>query len=427
MAALKHAPLWQKALMLAVPIVVVAVLMLVGLARPRSVLKLAAVQEGGLRSEVTASGSLQARNTVEVGTQVSGTIARLYADYNSRVRKGQLIALLDTTLLKASVLDAQASYEKAQAQLILAENARKRSEALYQQQLISELDWNSAQADHQSAVSAATSARAQMERARINLSYAYIRSPMDGVVISRSVEVGQTVASSLNAPTLFVIADDLSRMQVSATVDEGDIGKVKVGQRVEFTVDAYPDETFEGTVAKIYLLPVTVQNVVSYTAIVDIANPGMKLLPGMTANITVVTQSVDDALLVPAAALKFQPPLDRPRGGSRPDSAHSRQNGAAPGQRTEDGRQSSGGRWSDGSASGQRSGAGGRTRVFVARKGKLQRVPVQVLLDNGVTAAVSGDLSAGDSVAVGYLNNNGKAKAAARNPFQPQRPGGRRR
>jgi HlyD family secretion protein len=426
---------WQKRILLGLAGITVIVLIVVLLARlsgPKATLKLAAVTSGGLRSEITASGTLQPNNTVEVGTQVSGTISKLFVDYNSRVRRGQLIAQLDTTFLAAAANDAGSSLQKAQAQLTLAAGNKRRADSLLGQQLISQADQESAAAQYEAAQADRNSATAQLERARINLNYASIRSPIDGIVISRNVEVGQTVAASLNTPTLFVIADDLRKMRVSATVDEGDIGKVAMGQRVEFTVDAYPDETFDGTVSKIYLQPTTVQNVVSYTTIIDISNKDLKLLPGMTANITVITQAVDSALLVPAAALNFQPVYTkRPKNGARPDSARSKRSGATAGQWAGRKRQPSdtvkgGARAAaDSAGRGQGQWGNGGNRVFIFKDKKLQRVPVRVLLNNGIFVAVAGALAAGDSVAVGYNNQTSKAKAAV-NPFQQQRPGGRR-
>jgi HlyD family secretion protein len=413
-----------------IAVIVVIIILLSRLAAPAATLKLAAVTSGGLRSEITASGTLQPNNSVQVGTQVSGTINKIFVDYNSRVRRGQLIAQLDTTFLAAAANDATSSLQKAQAQLTLAAGNKRRADSLFGQQLISQADQESAAAQFEAAKADRNSAAAQLERAQINLNYASIRSPIDGIVISRNIEVGQTVAASLNTPTLFVIADDLRKMQVSATVDEGDIGKVAVGQRVEFSVDAYPEETFDGTVSKIYLQPTTVQNVVGYTTIIAIANRDLKLLPGMTANISVVTQSVDSALLVPAAALSFQPVFaKRPKNGARSDSSKSRRTAAGAGQWA--GRKRAAGDTSGraGIAGADSAGRGrwnNGSRVFIVKDKKLKLVPVRILLNNGISVAVSGELAAGDSVAVGYNNQSSKAKAAV-NPFQQQRPGGNRR
>lgn len=370
-------------------------------------LKMAEVTRGNLRSEITASGTVQPNNTVQVGTQVSGTINRILVDYNSPVHRGQLIALLDTTFLNATASDARSSLQRADAQLTLAAGNKRRADSLFSQQMISQADHETAIAQYEAARADRNSSAAQLERAHINLAYATIRSPIDGIVISRNIEVGQTVAASLNTPTLFVIADDLRKMQVSAMVDEGDIGKVAAGQLVTFNVDAYPDDAFEGTVRKVYLQPTTVQNVVSYTTIIDVSNKDLKLLPGMTANITVISRSVDDALLVPAAALGFQPASGkRPKNGGRRDSA-------SPGRTA--------------ATAGQRPANQGGSRVFIVKEGRLKYVPVCVLLNNGISVAVTGDLIAGDSVALGYNGLTGKAKTAAVNPFQQQRSGGRRR
>ncbi|HTY08563.1 MAG TPA: efflux RND transporter periplasmic adaptor subunit [Candidatus Edwardsbacteria bacterium] len=425
---------WRKRALLGLAglaVIVLIIVLLSRLAAPAATVKLAAVSRGSLRTEITASGTVQPNNTVEVGTQVSGTINKIFVDYNSPVRQGQVIALLDTTFLGAAAADARSSLQRAEAQLTLAAGNKRRADSLYGQQLISQADHETAIAQYEAARADRNSSAAQLERAQINLAYATIRSPIDGIVISRNIEVGQTVAASLNTPTLFVIADDLRKMQVSAAVDEGDIGKVAVGQRVAFTVDAYPDLTFDGTVSKIYLQPTTVQNVVSYTTIIAVANKDRKLLPGMTANITVITQQVDDALLVPAAALSFQPAyVKRTGSGARADSARAgRANAAArqwAGRARPPADSARGGRpAADSGARGQRPWGSGGPRVFVVKDKKPQRVPVQVLLNNGISAAVVGALSEGDSVAVGYSSLGGKAKAAV-NPFQQQRPGGTR-
>lgn len=418
-AALIGRMLWWQRILAAVAVLALlagAATLVRSVSKPKAVLRLAAVTRGELHVEITSSGTLQARNTVEVGTQVSGTIARLYADFNGRVRRGQLLALLDTTFLQASVLDARANFQKAEAQLLLAENARKRSETLFQEKLIPELDWETVLAQYQSVLAARTSALAQLERARINLSYAYVRSPIDGIVISRNIEVGQTVAASLNAPTLFVIADDLAKMQISAMVDEGDIGKVAVGQKALFTVDAYPERSFRGTVSKIYLQPTTVQNVVSYTAIVELDNADLSLMPGMTANVTVITKEQPDALLVPVAALAFQPAGDKAAPGRRPSD-----DSAAAGNR----RQARPDSAAAGSPDGRRERPG--QRIFVSEGRGLRPVRVRVLLNNGIMAALSGEISEGDSVAVGYNNTGGKAGSKTRSPFQQQPPSGMRR
>ncbi|HMD67467.1 MAG TPA: efflux RND transporter periplasmic adaptor subunit, partial [Chitinivibrionales bacterium] len=218
----------------------------------------AAVTRGDLKVQVTATGSLNSFVTVQVGTQVSGTVARLFVDFNSRVKKGQVVALLDTMLLHAEVVDARASLVKAEAQLTLSTQNCARTRALFAKGLVAQADLDAAVSDSAGSASAKASAKAALDRAKINLNYATITSPITGVVINRAVDVGQTVAASFNTPTIFTIADDLTKMQVQASIDEADIGQVKVGQVANFTVDAYPARTFVGTVSQIRLQPTTV-------------------------------------------------------------------------------------------------------------------------------------------------------------------------
>ena len=270
--------------------------------------KTAVVGRGNIFVTVTATGTLNPLNSVQVGSQISGTIAELHADFNSRVRKGQLIALIDTTFLVASVRDAEASVQRARAQAKQAEIELDRAKTLAQKDLISKLELETAGVNHENAVASLESAEAQLDRAKINLKYASIRAPVDGVVVARNVDVGQTVAASFSAPTLFVIANDLKQMQLEANIDEADIGMIKVGQRASFTVNAYPEETFEGLVSQVRLEPVTVQDVVNYVIIVAVSNPEKKLMPGMTANLSVQVDERDNVLKVPNLALRFKPP-----------------------------------------------------------------------------------------------------------------------
>ncbi|MEK6571540.1 MAG: efflux RND transporter periplasmic adaptor subunit, partial [Bacteroidota bacterium] len=225
----------------------------------------AKLERGDISVTVTATGTLSAVTTVQVGTQVSGTIAKLFADYNSVVKKGQVVAIIDTTFLQTQVDDAEASLERAVAQVNQTQRDFGRTQDLLRKSLVSQADYDVAKTNYESAAAQRKSAQAALNRARINLKYATIRAPIDGVVISRNVDVGQTVAASLQAPTLFVIANDLTKMQVQANIDEADIGKVQVGQSVKFTVDAHPDQQFQGKVAQVRLQPNVIQNVVNYT------------------------------------------------------------------------------------------------------------------------------------------------------------------
>ncbi len=268
------------------------------------------VDRGDLKVVVTATGTLSADTTVQVGTQVSGVIDRILVDFNSVVKKGQVIAILDTTYLASSVEDAQAAMYRAQIQVDLTKVTYERDKELLSEKVLAQSDYDQAYADYMTALGNARSAQSALDRAKINLHYATIVAPVSGVVISRAVDRGQTVAASFSTPTLFAIANDLTKMQVQASIDEADIGKIKDGQTVTFTVDAYPDLTFSGTVSQIRLEPVILQNVVNYTVIVDVPNPDLKLMPGMTANITVMIQQAQNVLKMPASALKFWPPQD---------------------------------------------------------------------------------------------------------------------
>jgi len=264
------------------------------------------VKRGDLENLVSSTGTLSAIGTVEVGTQVSGTIDRVLVDFNDPVKKGQLVAVLDKRVLKSAVKDAEASLIRAKAQLELALADLKRSEKLYKDEMISEQAYTEARTAADTARASVISAETALERARANLNYADIRSPIDGTVIARNVEPGQTVAASFSTPTLFLIAADLSRMEIQALVDESDIGQIKEDMTVRFRVEAYPDRVFTGKVRQIRLQPSTVNNVVNYTVIVDADNPEGLLLPGMTATVDFVAQHLENVLLVPNAALRFK-------------------------------------------------------------------------------------------------------------------------
>ena len=281
----------------------------------------AAVEKTNVVSRVSTSGSLQAVVTVDVGSQVSGRIQALYADFNSKVRKGEKIAKIDPSLFQAAVVQAEANVTAARANVtrleVTAEDAErqaKRATEVFAQRLISETERDNAVATARAARASVEQAkgqllqsRAQLEQARTNLRYTDIVSPTDGVVISRAVNVGQTVAASLQAPVIFTIAQDLAKMEVHTNVAESDIGRLKPGMRVSFTVDAYPGEPFRGSIRDIRNAPQVVQNVVTYDAVIDVANDDLKLKPGMTATVSVVTDRRRDVLAIPNAALRFRP------------------------------------------------------------------------------------------------------------------------
>ncbi|HLF15611.1 MAG TPA: efflux RND transporter periplasmic adaptor subunit [Bacteroidota bacterium] len=269
-----------------------------------------AVSRGEIEKVVRATGTINPLQTVKVGSQVSGTVSRLFVDFNSVVTQGQIVAVIDSTFLSASVREAEANLQRSRAQLNESERSLNRTKELFAKDLVSQADLDAALTTYETSVAQMKQTEAALERARVNIRYAVIRSPIDGIVISRDVDVGQTVAASLSAPQLFAIANDLSRMQVEASVDEADIGQISAGQTATFTVDAYPEENFAGKVAQVRLSPITVQNVVTYTVIIDVPNRDQKLRPGMTATASIMIDRRDDVLRIPAVALRFQPPTE---------------------------------------------------------------------------------------------------------------------
>ncbi|HSK05684.1 MAG TPA: efflux RND transporter periplasmic adaptor subunit, partial [Kofleriaceae bacterium] len=279
------------------------------------------VGRGPIAAQVTANGTLSARGTVLVGAQVSGRVLEIFVDFNSPVKKGQIIAKLDESLLKAQIDQAQAAYDlavanqrKSKVTLDDAERQLRRQQTLQEQQLIAGATVEAAQVARDTAAASLVASGAQvsqamanLKQARTNLSYATIISPTDGVVLSRAVDVGQTVAASLQAPTLFTIAEDLSRMQIDTAVAEADVGRLTESMKATFTVDAFPGKAFEGVVRQVRNAPTTTSGVVTYDAVIDVDNPDKSLRPGMTANVTFVLAQVADAVKIPNAALRFKP------------------------------------------------------------------------------------------------------------------------
>ena len=265
------------------------------------------LKKGSINNTVTATGTIEPITKVDVGTQVSGTISHIYVDYNSVVTKGQLLAELDRKLLEAELKSEMANLKSSKSEFEYQDKNFKRLHQLHEKNLISETEHEEALYQHEKAQQAYEKAQATLVKAQSNLDYATIYSPIDGVVLSREVEEGQTVAASFETPTMFTIANDLRKMQVIADVDEADIGQVLEGQRVTFTVDAFPDDTFEGDVTQVRLNPTTESNVVTYEVVIDAPNPELKLKPGLTANITVYTMEKNDILLAPLKAFRFTP------------------------------------------------------------------------------------------------------------------------
>ena len=401
----------------------------------------AKVVQTTISTTISATGTLEPVDQVEVGTQVSGDIAKIYADFNSKVKKGQVIAELDKSKLKATLAQAEIAYRSAETDYKYKESTYNRVKKLSESNSASAVELETAEYNMNSAKLSVERSQNEVNQARLNLSYATIKSPIDGVVLKRAVEVGQTVAASMSTPTLFVIAKDLNQMKVMADVDEADIGQVKQGQRVTFSVDAFQNETFNGTVQEVRLNPTTTSNVVTYTVVISAENPEQKLLPGMTATCTIVTQEITDAIAIPVKALKFTPadgtPMAEPPQGMRPphesgDSSSvkdglananfnagdvpkgdfKRGNFPPPGsfpktfKKRADGKKPSG------------------NLVWVSIDGKAAPRPVKTGISDGVNIQILKGLSVGDSVVVSQETlGSTKEKSSVSSPFMPSPPG----
>jgi len=329
--------------------------------------RLEKVERGDVTSTVTATGTLGAVTTVKVGSQVSGIISRLYVDFNSEVRKGQLIAELDPTTFQAQVEQRRADLERARIEANNSRTAYERAKRLVEIKLLAESEYDTAKAAFESTNAAVKQAEAALQQAMTSLSYTKILSPIDGTVVDRQYDIGQTVAASFQAPTLFTIAQDLALMQVSTNIDEADIGKIRAGEKAAFTVDAFPERPFEGKISQIRLSPQIVQNVVTYPVLIDVANPNLDLKPGMTANVSVPIDTRTNVLKIPNAALRFKPdPAD--------------------------------------TGTAQRSESRGAVVYILRADGKLEPVPVRTsLTDGNFTAFESIELKEGTEVVTGLI------------------------
>jgi HlyD family secretion protein len=373
------------------------------------------VTKGNITNAVTATGTIQAITTVQVGTQVSGVIKKIYVDYNSRVKRGQLLAQLDETPLKAVLQQSKAAVEAAQADLDFKKETYDRNKILFEKQLISKADWDQAVYNYETSKANLQSAKATYDRNRVNLEYASIFSPIDGVVLNRAVDEGQTVAASFNTPTLFTIANDLTRMQVQANVDEADIGQVKIGQHVEFTVDAYPDQSFSGTVTQIRLQPVVTNNVVTYTIIIEAPNPDQKLMPGMTATANIYINEVKDVLTVNNRAFRFNPDQKTLqvmlKGKTIPkDSLAKITKRRRPSMA--------------GTTPPPESQANRISTVWVKKGDNFVKTTVNTGLSDGINTEVKSGLNEGDQVVVAAVEpgKNNAPPTQERSPFMPRRP-----
>ena len=352
----------------------------------------AEVDRGTIESVVSATGTIRPVVQVEVGSQVSGTVSQLFADYNSRVSKGQVIVQLEPSSFRARQVQAEAAVTRAEASVKDGERAFARSQDLFKQSVLSQADLDAASVTLELRKADLKQAKAAMQAAQVDLDHTTIRAPIDGVVISRSVDLGQTVAASLQAPTLFTIAQDLTKMQVDTNVDEADVSRVKVGLRASFTVDSFPGQLFTGEIVQIRKAPQVVQNVVTYDVVVSAQNTDQKLLPGMTANVRIVTERKEDALRVPNAALRFRP------AGVEVD--RSQRSGGGPGGGGPGGG-SGGGRGAPGSGRGGGPGLPGRVFI-VGVDGKPEAVQIRLGITDGTnTEVVEGPLKDNQEVIVG--------------------------
>ena len=350
------------------------------------------VKTGEIEITVMATGYIQPVEEVEVGTQVSGEIEKIYVDYNSHVTAGQLLAELDQSTLNEQLIQANASMNSAKSALLLAEQNYNRTKKLHDAKAATDVEMEEAVNQLTQAQMTYDDAKSIANQAKVNLEYAYIYSPIDGIVLDRAVSVGQTVASSFETPTLFTIAKDLTRMQVEADVDEADIGMVKVGQTAEFTVDAYSDEVFEGTVQQVRMQPTTTSNVVTYTVIIEAPNPEEKLFPGMTANITIMIKS-DSGLSVPVEAVNYV---------MTPEVADKT---GYEGELT-------------------LSGNGGSNKsVWVLENGMPELRPITTGMGDGIDFIVKSGLEEGEVVILSANTGKKKPGEAARNPLMPSHPG----
>lgn len=343
------------------------------------------LDRGDVVSSVTATGTLAAVTTVKVGSQVSGIIAHLYADFNSQVHKGQLLADLDPTTFQAQVDQRRADVDRANIESRNQKIAFERAKNLLKNELLSQSDYDTAEANLLSAQAAVKQAEAALRQAETSLSYTKIESPIDGIVVDRQYDIGQTVAASFQAPTLFTIAQDLALMQVSTSIDEADIGRIQVGDEAEFTVDAFPELTFQGNISQIRLSPQVVNNVVTYPVLINVANKELRLKPGMTANVTIPVEKLAHVLRIPNSALRYKPDPDDLEQPAK-----------------------SGGNWKNsgsqkGTDENKESGSKKESQVYIlAPSGKLKPVSVRTSLTDGAfTAIESNSLKEGDLVVTG--------------------------
>jgi HlyD family secretion protein len=364
----------------------------------------ATVTRGPITQAVTATGTLNPVVNVQVGSQVSGNISKLSVDFNSQVKAGQVVAQIDPALFQATVTQAEGDLANAQAALELARINAKRTQDLFARKTSAQADVDQAMATLHQAEASIKIKQGALDKAKADLDHCTITSPIDGVVISRSVDVGQTVAASLQAPVIFQIANDLTKMQIDSNVAEADVGVVEVGQDVDFTVDAFPNQTFHGKVVQVRNAPITVQNVVTYDTVIGVSNPDLKLKPGMTANVSIIAARKDNVLQIKNAALRYRP--------------------AAAAQASSQSTTSQGGSQLPG---GVRHGMGGRERtssertVYVLSGSQPEPVQIKTGISDGVVTEVVEGLKEGDRVVTAEMSTKSQPASTPANPFSGQR------
>lgn len=397
-------------IILAIAVVAIATICIVKATKSANkelVIRTHVVGEYTVENTVTATGTIEPVETVEVGTQVSGKVEKIYVDFNDVVKKGQLMAELDKQTLNQSLSRAKASLTSAESQLTYAKLTYERTKQLYEANAATLAAYQEAQNTYTQAQMSKRNAQASYDQALVDLGYAEIYSPIDGIVLDRAVEVGQTVAASFSTPTLFTLANDLTKMQVEADVDEADIGQVKEGQRVTFTVDAYMDDVFEGTVNQIRMKPTTTSNVVTYTVIIGAPNPDQKLFPGMTASVTIVTEE-ETGLAVPAEAFNFTPDEQVIKALGKPEKPE----GQRPEPPQDEMPKMDGG------------GSAGHSMVWIKQGGNIMPRPVKVGMSDGAYKIIEQGVQTGDSVVLSaqFVVKEKEAKKGD-NPFMPGPPG----
>src|SRR5437773_6035497 len=365
------------------------------------------VTRGPITQAVTATGTLNPVVNVQVGSQVSGNIAKLFADFNSQVKSGQVVAQIDPALFQAAVTQAEGDLATSQAAFELARLNAARTQELFAKKTSSKADLDQAVANLHQAEANVKIKQGALDKAKADLDHCTITSPIDGVVISRSVDVGQTVAASLQAPVIFQIANDLTKMQIDANVAEADVGVLGVGQDVDFTVDAFPMRTFHGKVVQVRNAPITVQNVVTYDTVIGVSNPDLKLKPGMTANVSIIVEHKDNVVQIKNAALRYRPPdatiSEQPKASSA--------KAAVPGSTT--------------SPSGQRPTAARERKpertVYVLSYGRPKAVQIKTGISDGIVTEVTEGLKEGDRVVTAELSSPSASSSPPANPFSGAR------